>query len=544
MLYTYKEFWFTLGGKYALKLFKKLTAAVLSCVLIIGGVAAYNSYGEQTLRVGLERYYMGVQTVTAKNTSLTIAYKGGSQKLDSTSGFTFEPVSGSFSARRQFSSMKDALESGNAVYDADGWCSYIAADGAEKETASETTTAQTYFEEATVLPNAEFVSETTTQAAAHVTAAPADTYTYLPTAIKVTYQGGSFVLNTDGCVTLTSADNVIDLGEMAYRGKIEFTSVGNAINTVNILTMDQYLYGVVPSEVYPEWPQEALKAQAVAARTYAQYHIGKHSNYDLCDHTHCQQYSGYRKEEASTNKAVDATSGEIAYYNGRPINSVYYDCDGGYTLSAEEVWGSDIPYLQSVPDPYELNARKWEKSFTLDEITALAKQNDMDIGDVTAVEITKKRGDILAEEIKLTGTKGSDVIKGQDIKTFFQKDGENLWSRAFTVSGSSAPSNNVYVTGVYGSADNLRLNVVSAVDSKGQVTVLDDINCVLRGKDGDVVISASGGTLTEAHDSIVFSGTGWGHGVGMSQCGAYGMAEKGHDYKEILKYYYKGIEVK
>ena len=76
------------------------------------------------------------------------------------------------------------------------------------------------------------------------------------------------------------------------------------------------------------------------------------------------------------------------------------------------------------------------------------------------------------------------------------------------------------------------------------MTVLDDINCVLRGKDGDVVISASGGTLTEAHDSIVFSGTGWGHGVGMSQCGAYGMAEKGHDYKEILKYYYKGIEVK
>ncbi len=136
------------------------------------------------------------------------------------------------------------------------------------------------------------------------------------------------------------------------------------------------------------------------------------------------------------------------------------------------------------------------------------------------------------------------TLNGQDIKTFFKKDGENLWSRAFTISGSAAPSNNVYVTGVSGSADNMKLNVVSAVDSKGQVTVLDNINCVLRGRDGDVVISASGGTLTEAHDSIVISGAGWGHGVGMSQCGAYGMASQGFDYKEILKYYYKGIEVK
>ncbi|MBQ6555785.1 MAG: SpoIID/LytB domain-containing protein, partial [Firmicutes bacterium] len=380
-------------------------------------------------------------------------------------------------------------------------------------------------------------TETTT---AQTVIASQSGYTLSDKAVRISYDGGSFIVNYSP-VTLSSSTGVIDLGEMAYRGKIEITASDGVLDTVNILTMDQYLYGVVPSEVYAEWPEEALKAQAVAARTYAQYHIGKHSGYDLCDHTHCQQYSGYNKEETSTNRAVDATSGVIAYYNGRPINSVYYDCDGGYTLSAEEVWGSDIPYLQSTPDPYELNARKWERSFTLDEIGKLMKDSGNDIGNVTNVAITKKRGDILAEEVVITGTNGSFTLTGQDIKTFFKQDGENLWSRCFTISGSSAPSNNIYVESADGKKDELGVSVVSAVSSGGEVTVLDDINLVLRGKNGDVVLSPEGGRVTEAADSIVFSGAGWGHGVGMSQCGAYGMASQGYDYKEILKYYYKGI---
>ncbi len=523
-----------------MKLLKKLAALAISGALVVSGVFVYNSYGEQTLRVGLERYYMGVGSVKANNDSLTLNYSGGSIKLDSASGFTFEPVSGSFAERKQCSKLDDALNEENPVFDKDGWCGYIA--GANTiESSTEATTSAILAEP--VIQDEE-VSEITTEKTISVPAAVSAAYTYLPTAIKVTYSGGSFVLNTAGNVTLSSASGVIDLGEMAYRGKIEFTSTGTSINTVNILTMDQYLYGVVPSEVYSSWPEEALKAQAVAARTYAEYHIGKHSGYDLCDHTHCQQYSGYNKEEASTNKAVDETSGVIAYYGGKPINSVYYDCDGGYTLSAEEVWGSDIPYLQSTPDPYELNARKWEKSFTLNEITALVKAGGEDIGDVTNIEVTKLRGNVLADELVITGTKGKKILKGQEIKTFFKKDDEKLWSRAFTISGSSVPSNNVYVTGVNGSPDDMKTDVISAIDGSGQVTVLDDINCVLRGKDGDVVISANGGTLTEASDTVVFSGTGWGHGVGMSQCGAYGMAEKGFNYKEILKYYYKGIEVK
>ena len=523
-----------------MKFLKKAGALILSGALIISGIFVYNSYGEQTLRVGLERYYMGVGSVTASNDDLTLSYSGGSTKLDSTSGFSFAPVSGSFTQRTGISSLESAPSGQNAVFDKDGWCVYSAA--SQTGSSVEITTVSEPENNLGESLNEEQSEITTAQQVINTSASA--NYTYLPTAIRVTYSGGSFVLNTAGSVTLTSSTGIIDLGEMAYRGKIELTSTGSSINTVNILTMDQYLYGVVPSEVYSNWPEDALKAQAVAARTYAEYHIGKHSGYDLCDHTHCQQYSGYNKEEASTNKAVDDTSGEIAYYGGKPINSVYYDCDGGYTLSAEEVWGGNIPYLQSTPDPYELNPRKWERSFTLNEITALVKTNGEDIGDVTNIEVTKWRGDVLADELVITGTKGKKVLTGQDIKTFFKKDGENLWSRAFKINGSSAPGNNVYVTGVDGAADDMKTNVISAIDGNGEVTVLDDINCVLRGKDGDVVISASGGTLTEAGDTVIFSGAGWGHSVGMSQCGAYGMASQGYNYKDILKYYYKGIEVK
>lgn len=523
-----------------MKLLKKLAALAVGAALAVSCIFIYNSYGEQTLRVGLERYYTDVATVTANNDSLTLDFMGGSLKLNSTSGFTFAPVNGSFIERKQCSGLEDAINELDPVFDKDGWCAYIAGANTQ-EKAAESTTAAAIISEPVIN---EQITEITTEQPAAVNTAPTAAYTYLPTAIKVTYSGGSFVLNTAGNVTLSSSTGIIDLGEMAYRGKIELSCSGTALSAVNILTMDQYLYGVVPSEVYSSWPDEALKAQAVAARTYAQYHIGKHSGYDLCDHTHCQQYSGYNKEEASTNRAVDETSGVIAYYGGKPINSVYYDCDGGYTLSAEEVWGSDIPYLQSTPDPYELNARKWEKSFTLDEITALVKAGGEDIGDVTNVEVTKRRGDILAEELVITGTNGKKTLTGQEIKKFFKKDDECIWSRVFTLSGSSAPSNNVYVTGVSGTPDDMKTSVISAIDGSGQVTVLNDINCVLCGKDGDVVISANSGTLTEASDTVVFSGTGWGHGVGMSQCGAYGMAEKGFNYKDILKYYYKGIEVK
>ena len=517
-----------------MKLFKKLTAFVLCGVMTAGGLFIYNSYGEQTLRVGLERYYMDVSSVHTSNSSLNIAYSGGSIDLDSSSGFTFEPAGGSFGERTGFKTLDEALSAGGqAVYDEQGWCSY----NGTGTVSSASGTAKEQLASDTEEDAAEITTEQINNSSA------VSSYTLSDKAVRISYDGGSFIINYSP-VTLSSSSGVIDLGEMSYRGKIEITSSGGLLDTVNILTMDQYLYGVVPSEVYAEWPDEALKAQAVAARTYAQYHIGKHSGYDLCDHTHCQQYSGYTKEEASTNRAVDETSGVIAYYNGKPINSVYYDCDGGYTLSAEEVWGSDIPYLQSTPDPYELNARKWERTFTLSEIGALVKANGSDVGNVTNVSITKKRGDILAEEVVITGTNGSIEIKGQDIKTFFRQDEENLWSRCFTISGSSAPANNIYVEASDGNAKELGVNVVSAVSSGGEVTVLDDINLVLRGKNGDVVLSPDGGRVTEAADSIVISGAGWGHGVGMSQCGAYGMASQGYNYKDILKYYYKGIEVK
>lgn len=516
-----------------MKIIKKLTAAMFCGILIAGGMFISRGYGEDTLRIGLERYYMDAASVTANNQSLTIA-GDETLKLESSTGFKFEPAAGSFDSYKKCASFEEALEYGNAVYSEGSWGSLGQPCDVHNESAKEETTEET-------TEQAEDTKEETKETEP---SADSNAFTLKGAAIKVTYSGGSFIFDTNGKLVLSSPNNVVDLGTMAYRGKIELTNAGGTIDTVNIISMDEYLYGVVPAEVYAEWPAEALKAQAVAARSYAKYHIGKHSGYDLCDHTHCQQYSGYNIESSSTNNAVDATSGVMAYYGGAPANTVYYDCDGGHTLSAAEVWGSDIPYLQSVPDPYEQGARSWEKSFTLDELTQKAKSAGLNVGSVTSVSITKQRNNKLAEEITITGTQGSATVTGSDIKEFFAKDGEKLWSRCITISGASAPANNVYVTGAAGTAENLTATTISAVNGDGTVTVLDDINLVIRGSEGDIVISPGGGKVTEAKDTVLVSGAGWGHGVGMSQCGANGMALQGFDYKEILKYYYKGIEVK
>ena len=117
----------------------------------------------------------------------------------------------------------------------------------------------------------------------------------------------------------------VNLGEKSYRGRVEILrSSAGFLSLVNIISMDEYLYGVVPSEMPATWPAEALKAQAVAARSYAISSMKKHGkdNYDLCDMIHCQLYLGYNQEKEASNLAVKETTGVFAYYDNEPINAV------------------------------------------------------------------------------------------------------------------------------------------------------------------------------------------------------------------------------
>jgi len=136
-----------------------------------------------------------------------------------------------------------------------------------------------------------------------------------------------------------------------YRGILRVQNRSNSITVINDICMENYIQGVLPAEMPASWGSEALKAQAIAARTYAVANYGKHGSagFDLVDTQMDQVYNGLISETESSNKAVLETEGIIMVYNNKPITAMYSSSAGGQTHSALESWGNDIPYLQSVP---------------------------------------------------------------------------------------------------------------------------------------------------------------------------------------------------
>jgi SpoIID/LytB domain protein len=137
-----------------------------------------------------------------------------------------------------------------------------------------------------------------------------------------------------------------------YRGSIQVDVVGGGLRAVNVVGLEQYLYGVVPSEMPFQWAPEALKAQAVVARSYA-LATKRSGAFDLYPDTRSQMYLGYDHETQETNAAVDATAGKVLLYNGQVAKTYFFSTSGGRTASAQDVWGTAIPYLVSVADPYD-----------------------------------------------------------------------------------------------------------------------------------------------------------------------------------------------
>jgi len=136
-----------------------------------------------------------------------------------------------------------------------------------------------------------------------------------------------------------------------YRGILRIENRANSITVINDLGLENYLQSVVPSEMPSSWGMEALKAQAISARTYAIANIGKHAKegFDLVDTQMDQVYNGIKSELETTNNAVLETQGIIMTYDNKPISAMYCSSGGGHTTSALESFGRDIPYLQSVP---------------------------------------------------------------------------------------------------------------------------------------------------------------------------------------------------
>src|ERR671936_765133 len=143
----------------------------------------------------------------------------------------------------------------------------------------------------------------------------------------------------------------LELGR-AYRGQIQVSVDGGKLRAIDIVGLELYPQGVVPSEMPHTWAPEALKAQAVAARSYALSHL-QSGSFDLFPDTRSQVYRGVAGEAPETNAAVQATAGQVVLYGGRPAKTFFFSTSGGRTMSAADAWGAAIPYLLSVPDPYD-----------------------------------------------------------------------------------------------------------------------------------------------------------------------------------------------
>jgi len=344
-----------------------------------------------------------------------------------------------------------------------------------------------------------------------------------------------------------------------YRGAIGMGG-STGITPYNILGIEEYLYGVIPGEMSPSWPEEALKAQAVAARSIAIYQYNRYTSYgyNVVDTTATQVYGGYTKEDSRTNAVVDATRGETVKYNGKIAEALYFSTSGGITESAVNVWGSDIPYLVSVSDHYETEPEQpaWSRSITMNEVERCLISQGVNIGEVQGLQIVSRTPTGRVQEMKIIGSNGNYSVTLEKIRTFFSStSGGSLKSRLFSFTGE--------ITGSMGGSSQTS-KTVSIVSADG-ITKMPTSNLIASNGStktalGSSVVAQSSTkleTLSVAENStgngnlqgetiwgdFTVHGKGFGHGVGMSQSGAKGMAKAGFDYISILKYYYTGITV-
>jgi stage II sporulation protein D len=332
----------------------------------------------------------------------------------------------------------------------------------------------------------------------------------------------------------TANPNPVKIGSSLYRGQVEFYRVsGSDMTIINVLPFEEYVYGVVPNEMPAYSNIEALKAQAVAARTYSYKYMSKHAKYgfNVCSTTDCQVYKGYSSENANTNKATDETRNMVVTYNGTLAETLFSASTGGQTEDAGNVWGNSVPYLKSVEDKYESGNSynyNWTMKFTADEINS--KLKNYGLGTVTGMEITKYSEAGRPIELIVTGTSKPDgvVITKDKCRTFL-----SLPSQMYNISTNAGV--NVQVNG---KTETTTLSSIKVITKDGEKTYTDpDQEITIIGADGSTT------TVAASPTEYVFTGKGWGHAVGMSQEGAMGMAKAGFTYDEILTHYYSGTKI-
>ena len=283
-------------------------------------------------------------------------------------------------------------------------------------------------------------------------------------------------------ISLNDLRTTIDGKE--YYGGVTVNKGKDSLTVINLVPLEEYLHGVVSKEMSPSYPLEALKAQAVAARSFALKNRGRHvkDGYDLCCSTHCQVYIGVTNFD-SINKSIDETRGGVLVYKEKLIDTNFHADSGGMTEDVGDVWGTATPYLVAVKEIIQLAIQPWTVKVPLKDFSSRFGDG---FGDTKSIKLSK-----------LTIGKGSDDR---------------------TSSG--------------------RVKSAQIIGTKTTVT--------LTGNDLRRKFSLPS-TLFDMKldgDEIIFTGYGSGHGVGMSQVGARDYAGNGWSYEKILAHYYKDTKLK
>lgn len=266
-----------------------------------------------------------------------------------------------------------------------------------------------------------------------------------------------------------------------YRGSLTVRAEGGTLQIVNRAGIEEYLYGVVTKESVPSWPLEALKAQAIASRTYALYQVQHRQDrdYDMVDDEGSQVYGGVEGESAAGRRAVDETRGMIATYRGRPIYAMFTSNTGWYTADPAFIFDQPLPYLTAQPDEYSPGEQmgRWKRTYSAADIRRKLSDIGVQLGTIRAIEprVTCRSGRIV--RVDISDDRGSHVMRTRP--------------------------------------------------TLGRALNLPEILL----------------TVERSGDEFVFAGGGFGHGVGLSQWGAKAMAAKGLGVKDILAFYYRGAEI-
>ena len=298
------------------------------------------------------------------------------------------------------------------------------------------------------------------------------------------------------------------LKQRGYRGRLQVLVGGSGLRAINHVGLESYLPSVVGSEMPASWPQAALRAQAVAARTYALRQRKPADPFDLSATVSSQVYKGVDAETPSTREAVLSTRGQVLMYGSSLANAVFHSSSGGATENSGDLWSQQLPYLVSVPDFDQASpVQTWQQRLEPEQL----QQAFAEIGGAQRIDVLSTTSTGRVRQARVSGPSGTLVVSGAQLRS-------RLGLRSTMV----------------------RFELVPTELATSELAALPPLP--LLPEQYEV-----GGFQPQVQlplPSLLAVGRGYGHGVGMSQWGALGLAQRGQSYDQILRHYYRGTELR